>query len=182
MRKSSKSIFAVLAAVILSTAHVRALPFGPFQAWQIQYFGNTNSPIAAPTADPDGDSQNNFTEFIAGFNPTNSTSFWIIQGSPTNGVVSLAVNFTDNITISSVTNRLWDFGDGSTASGPTPTHTYTNVGVFSVSETLLSVNGTATLTEPGLVTVVPEPSTLLFVAVGLLGAALAPRRRATASR
>ena len=176
MRKSIKSIFAVLTTVILSTAQVRAGPLGLFQAWQIQYFGSTVNPVAAPTADPDGDGQNNFTEFIAGFDPTNNTSFWIIQGGPTNGAVSLAVNFSDNVT-ASVTNRLWDFGDGSTGSGPTPTHTYTNTGVFSVSETLFSVNGTATLTESDLVTVVPEPSTIVLAGLGLLIAVIIPRRR-----
>jgi PKD repeat protein len=46
----------------------------PFQAWQIQYFGSTNNPSAAPGADPDGDGQNNLAEFLAGTNPTNSAS------------------------------------------------------------------------------------------------------------
>jgi len=175
VRKSVKPIFAVVAAVILSTDHVNAI--SPFNVWQFQNFGCTNCPQAAPTADPDGDGQNNMTEFIAGFDPNNTNSFWILEASPTNGILSLAVNFTDNITTSTVTNRLWDFGDGSFGAGMAPTYTYTNMGVFSVSETLFSVNGTATLTEDDLVTVVPEPSTLLLVVVGLLGAMIAPRRR-----
>jgi PKD repeat protein len=45
-----------------------------FQAWQIQYFGSTNNPAAAPNADPDGDGQDNLAEFLAGTNPTNSAS------------------------------------------------------------------------------------------------------------
>jgi hypothetical protein len=46
----------------------------PFQAWQIQYFGSTTNPAAAANADPDGDGQNNLAEFLAGTNPTNSSS------------------------------------------------------------------------------------------------------------
>jgi PKD repeat protein len=45
-----------------------------FQNWQIQYFGSTNNPAAAPTADPDGDGQNNMAEFLAGTDPTNNAS------------------------------------------------------------------------------------------------------------
>jgi uncharacterized protein DUF4038/collagenase-like protein with putative collagen-binding domain len=48
-----------------------------FQSWQLQYFGCTNlaiCPQAAATADPDGDGQNNLTEFLTGTNPTNSAS------------------------------------------------------------------------------------------------------------
>jgi PKD repeat protein len=45
-----------------------------FQAWQIQYFGSTNN----PTADADGDGQNNFDEFQAGTDPTNSASVFRI--------------------------------------------------------------------------------------------------------
>jgi hypothetical protein len=45
-----------------------------WQQWQLNYFGCTNCPQAAATADPDGDGQNNLAEFLAGTNPTNSVS------------------------------------------------------------------------------------------------------------
>jgi hypothetical protein len=46
-----------------------------FQAWQMQYFGCTDCPQAAPTADPDGDGCDNLCEFMAGFNPTNNAAY-----------------------------------------------------------------------------------------------------------
>ena len=46
----------------------------PFQCWQLQYFGCTNCPQAAATADPDGDGQNNMAEFLSGTDPTNGIS------------------------------------------------------------------------------------------------------------
>jgi hypothetical protein len=42
--------------------------------WQIQYFGCTNCPQAAATADADGDGQNNWAEFLAGTDPTDARS------------------------------------------------------------------------------------------------------------
>ena len=45
-----------------------------FQAWQIQYFGSTTNTAADPNADPDGDGMNNFAEFLAGTDPTDSDS------------------------------------------------------------------------------------------------------------
>ncbi len=46
--------------------------------WQVGFFGvgNTN---AAPGLDVDGDGQDNFFEFIAGLDPTNSASFFLLQ-------------------------------------------------------------------------------------------------------
>ena len=55
-------------------------PVDPFQTWQIYYFGSTNSPSAAAGADPDADGQNNWTEFLAGTDPTNSASSFRITG------------------------------------------------------------------------------------------------------
>ena len=53
-----------------------------FQTWQLLYFGCTNCPQAAATADPDGDGQNNSAEFVAGTNPTDGTSaFRIISAT-----------------------------------------------------------------------------------------------------
>ncbi len=46
----------------------------PFVLWQFQYFGCTNCPQAATSADPDGDGQNNLAEYLAGTNPTNNMS------------------------------------------------------------------------------------------------------------
>jgi hypothetical protein len=57
-----------------------------FAAWQIQYFGCTNNnPAANPSADPDGDGQNNMAEFLTGTDPTNTASaFRILTIAPTN--------------------------------------------------------------------------------------------------
>ncbi len=54
-----------------------------FASWQVQYFGCTNNPAAAPGADPDGDGANNLAEYLAGTNPTNSASvFHILSANP----------------------------------------------------------------------------------------------------
>ncbi len=126
-----------------------------WQQWQLDYFGCTNCPQAADSADPDGDGQNNLTEFLAGMDPTNSVSSWRIQASPTNGPLPLTVSFTDNSTGSSITNRLWSFGDGGVSSGANPSHTYTNAGTFSVGLTVLNLYGTTTLAASNLITVSP---------------------------
>ncbi|MGA2138824.1 MAG: glycosyl hydrolase family 28 protein, partial [Verrucomicrobiia bacterium] len=132
--------------------------YPPFVAWQLLYFGCTNlaiCPQAAASADPDGDGQNNLTEFLAGTDPTNGVSTWGIQASPTNGLVPMLVNFSENSMGADITNRVWDFGDGSVGSGSNPSHTYTNGGTFSVSLTIFNVNGTASLVASNLITVAP---------------------------
>jgi subtilase family serine protease len=50
-----------------------------FQAWQTQYFGSTTNPLAAATADADGTTQNNWFKFIAGLNPTNPASVFVLN-------------------------------------------------------------------------------------------------------
>ena len=177
MKSYFKSVCTLAGVIIFSTLTVRAQIITEYEAWQLQYFGCMSCPQAAPTADPLGDGQDNMTKFIAGMIPTNSSSLWLIQAAPTNGPVSLTVDFSDNVTNPSVTNRFWVFGDGGSGNGATPIHAYTDAGVFSVSETLFNVYGTATLIETNLVTVVPEPSTFVLAAIGLLGALMFRRRR-----
>ncbi len=70
------------------TATVTVIPLPAFLAWQSRYFGCTNCPQAAWTADPDGDGQNNFAEFLAGTDPTShASSFRITSILPTNGAI-----------------------------------------------------------------------------------------------
>ena len=45
-------------------------------AWQVQYFGQPPNSLAAPNEDPDGDGRSNRLEFLSGFGPTDSVSFF----------------------------------------------------------------------------------------------------------
>ena len=56
-----------------------------FPSWLEQYFGCTNNPDAAPTADPSGDGQNNYVKFLAGMNPTNAASYFHILSAASEG-------------------------------------------------------------------------------------------------
>ncbi len=83
-----------------------------FASWQVQYFGCTNNNAAAlATADPDGDGQNNYNEFLARTDPTTNASvfkllsaaregdgvriFWQTHGGITN-VVQAAASLDGN--------------------------------------------------------------------------------------
>ena len=61
-------------------------------AWQVQYFG-VGSASAGPTADPDGDGQNNLFEYLAGTSPTSAASVMtltISRTGPSERTVSFA--------------------------------------------------------------------------------------------
>jgi PKD repeat protein len=49
-----------------------------FSAWQLQYFGCTNCPQALAGADPFGKGMSNTNQFLAGLNPTNPASLFVI--------------------------------------------------------------------------------------------------------
>jgi hypothetical protein len=51
--------------------------------WMLQYFGNSMSSWPSVTADSDGDGMNNYQEFLAGTNPTNSASVLSVRISKT---------------------------------------------------------------------------------------------------
>jgi len=90
--------------------------------------------------------------------------------SPTNGAVSLNVNFTDTST-GTITNYLWTFGDSGTSTLSSPTHTYTNAGTFSVSLTVVGPLGSSTNTQSNLITVTNAPPVASFTASVTNGAA-----------
>ncbi len=68
------------------------------------------------------------------------------------------VQFTDSSTLSAgtITNRLWDFGDGNTSSSVNPTHQYAQANTFNVSLTLTASSGCSTsITQT--INITPKP-------------------------
>ena len=61
----------------------------PYPQWQLQYFGCTNCPQAASNADPTAIGQNNWFKYVAGLNPTNPASRFVLSAmvvtNPTTG-------------------------------------------------------------------------------------------------
>ena len=67
--------------------------------------------------------------------------------------VSCAVPYTVNFTNASVNagTFTWDFGDGSTSTATSPSHTYTSLGTYTVKLIASSVCGIDSISYPGLV-------------------------------
>ena len=63
--------------------------------------------------------------------------------SPTRGGAPLAVTFTDK-SLGAPTSWNWDFGDGSTSTVQNPTHTYTQLGTYTVTLIASNNNGSDT--------------------------------------
>ena len=84
-------------------------------------------------------------------NEAPSASFSFTPSEPT---IDETVTFTDESTDDGmITARDWDFGDGTTATGEMPTHTYTSAGDYTVSLTVTDDEGaTATATQTVTVT------------------------------
>jgi sugar lactone lactonase YvrE len=107
---------------------------GPFQLWQLEYFGCTTCPNAAPGADPLGKGMSNWNQFLAGLNPTNPASvFQVTQVEPTGSNLVITWKTAGrNTNIVQVASDLLSFSDLSgpiaiTISGDTVTN-YTDVG------------------------------------------------------
>ena len=64
--------------------------------------------------------------------------------SPSNGPVPLSVQFNapaQDPLLVGITNWQWTFGDGTTSTNQSPSHTYTNAGLYSVTLIVTNVNG-----------------------------------------
>ncbi len=66
-------------------------------------------------------------------------------GTPTMGAVPLTVNFTD-LSVGAA-SLIWDFGDGTTSTAQNPTHTYVNIGAYTVTLTAANICGSDTMVK-----------------------------------
>jgi PKD repeat protein len=72
--------------------------------------------------------------------------------NPTAGAAPLLVSFSDTST-GTITNHSWTFGDGNTSTAVSPSHTYTNAGLFSVALTVSGPAGSSATNRVNLITV-----------------------------
>src|SRR4029453_13148770 len=84
------------------------------------------------------------------------------KGTPTAGPAPLAVDFADE-SIGTVTDYLWNFGDGTTSTASNPSKIYSTPGVYTVTLTVTGVAGSDSLTSTNYVTVsAPAPVAQFF--------------------
>jgi len=93
------------------------------------------------------------------------------SANPVSGNTPLAVTFTDTSS-GPITNRLWNFGDGTTTNTTQTSiaHTYVTEGSFTVSLTVSSATSSDISTQPNLITVsLPAPPVASFSATPTSG-------------
>jgi len=94
----------------------------------------------------------------AGQNTSTETNFITVNGGPSTGFTS-SINGTtvtfNNLT-TNATSYLWDFGDGTTSTEASPTHTYTTDGIYDV--TLTATNACGSTSVDGQFTIVTPPT------------------------
>jgi PKD repeat protein len=94
-------------------------------------------------------------------------------GSPTGGSQPLTVSFTDTST-GTITNRLWDWGDGAktNTTATNLTHTYNILGTNTVKLTVTGPVGTNILTRTNYITVTNLAPVTLTIQVSPTGTRL----------
>jgi len=84
-------------------------------------------------------------------------------GTPVAGGIPLTTNFTDQSQAG--TTYSWNFGDGGTSTLKNPSHTYTTIGTFTVTETVTNAFGSDTETKVNYITTTaPQPPIADFIA------------------
>lgn len=143
----------------------------------VSYVGTGKATVVALAAGPDG---LYFSDFYRdqGYTSPIDTGANILRikfvgaadfsADVVDGLAPLAVQFSDASTVPSPVAWDWDFGDGTTSTGPNPSHVYTQDGVYSVRLSVTGANGVVSEEKPGFIRVGDFPS------VGLIGVTLPP--------
>ncbi len=94
----------------------------------------------------------------AGQNTATQMSYIVVNGAPTAGFTSTTAGTTVAFTNTSTnaTSYSWDFGDNSSSTVASPSHTYTTDGVYVV--TLMATNACGTTTINGQFSIVTPPA------------------------
>jgi PKD repeat protein len=90
--------------------------------------------------------------------------------TPTTGVAPLVVQFTDAST-GTITDRLWDFGNGQTSTAVNPSYEYKEPGVYTVTLTINGPGGTDSKTRTNYITVGTPPPVADFTGTPVSGPA-----------
>ena len=92
------------------------------------------------------------TDYITGHTPVQAS----FTATPTVGFAPLEVAFGNSSTGDFASSE-WEFGDGLTSALESPTHTYTTIGMHSVTLTITGPGGTASVTKPDYISVTVRP-------------------------
>ncbi|NCF99166.1 MAG: PKD domain-containing protein, partial [Planctomycetia bacterium] len=98
--------------------------------------------VSLTVSGPGGSDQEICSSCVVVLDPAPVASF---DASTTSGVYDLPVSFS-NTSSGPVSSYQWSFGDGATSSESSPTHVYSEAGIFTVSLTATGPGGTDTYT------------------------------------
>jgi PKD repeat protein len=158
------------------TSSIDALPLGGITSWAWEFgdgvgsyennpvhtYQNTGSYTVRLTVSGPGGSDTVIREgYIQFESPAPVANF---TGVPRSGRSPLLVQFTGTST-GNITERLWEFGDGTTSTQRNPSHTYQNVGSYTVSLTVTGPSGSNTKTMVGYIQVTPSAPVANFTAI-----------------
>ena len=121
--------------------------------------------VSLTATGPGGTDTETKTNYIVVAHPPPAANF---SASPTSGSAPLTVAFSDEST-GPITSRLWTFGDGSTSSATSPSHTYA-AGTYTVRLTATGPGGSDSETKTDFIVVGSSPPVANFGATPTSGA------------